>query len=1147
MQVNNILSLFKKSKVVNDVITKSKNEKYNIYCNGMTFNHTILLASTLYSINNETIVYVCDNAFHANQAYDTFCDILGYEHVNLYAIDDFMATEAIVISNELKQERLITLKNIIENNNKVIVTHVSAITKPIISKEKFIKNIINIKINKEIDVKDIINKLVKIGYNRVDATYNIGEFSVRGEVIDIFPTCLDNPIRINLDFDTIESIKYFNCETQLSFGEAINEINVLPLNELIIEESIDELEERLIKIEDNDYIKYDFSDVKESGFIDKLSKYIDYIDEANTSFLEYFESKYIAFINEPKDIDTSFLALQKEINEFKVNKFNLKKIKLNFSYDYYDVISIFKRCIYTSSSKRAIGQIELLGLYEFNGFKVIDYQNDFKELVNDIKTRSELIYICLNDVNEVEIIRQLFDDNNIEYKIVDDFYNIKPNGVNIILCSNAIGYGIRNEYICLSKNEIFKRLKNKKVKYRSVKETSLAINSKDDLKEGDYVVHYDYGIGKYLGIKTAEFSGIINDYLQIQYDNMNLLIPVDKINSLEKYIGSEGVVPKLTKIGTNEWEKKKNAVRSQLESIAKELIELQVARANMNGYTYQSDSEFQKDFEDDFEFEETKDQIKIVEEIKNDMEKGVLIDRLVCGDVGFGKTEIAMRAAFKTVYEGKQVAFMCPTTILSRQHYYSFKDRFAKYGIKLELLNRLVEPSKQREIISDLKAGKIDIVIGTHRLLNDEIRYKDLGLLIIDEEQRFGVVHKEKIKQLKNNINVLTLTATPIPRTLQMAVSGIRQLSLLETPPKDRYPIQTYVVEYSDAIIKEAIYREISRGGQVFYLHNRISDIYVVAKRVQKLVPEAKICVGHGKMSREELEDTISDYIDGKYNVLICTTIIETGIDIPNSNTLIVEEAYRLGLAQMYQIRGRVGRTDRIAYAYFTYQVDKTLTGSAEKRLQAIKEFTKIGSGYKIAVRDLAIRGAGDILGREQSGFINSLGIDMYMKLLNEAVNKAKGIKEEPKANYRIDVSKHVSRDYVSDDSIIIYIHKEINAIETYEDKVNTISILTNRFGKLSETVLDYIEERYLESQLRKIGVQKVQDGENFANIMFPVDLSSKLNPEDVFMNGYRLSDRIIIEFKEKHFIIKIKKTKLDRSWLYIMNQYLENINKMIR
>ena len=676
-----------------------------------------------------------------------------------------------------------------------------------------------------------------------------------------------------------------------------------------------------------------------------------------------------------------------------------------------------------------------------------------------------------------------------------------------------------------------------------VKETT-SINDKDDLTPGDIVVHYEYGIARYQGIKTIVTNDISQDYLKLQYDNMNLLVPMEKITELEKYVGSEGVVPKLTKLGTNEWNKKKDVVRTQLKSIAKELIELQVKRQSMKGHKYQEDSELQALFESDFEFDETNDQLKIVKSIKEEMERGCLIDQLVCGDVGFGKTEIAMRIAFKTVYEGKQVVFMAPTTILSRQHFYTFKSRFEKYGIRIELLNRLVDPQKQKEVIKSLKDGSVDIVIGTHRLLNDEIQYKDLGLLIIDEEQRFGVVHKEKIKQMKNNINVLTLTATPIPRTLQMAVTGIRTLSLLETPPKDRYPIQTYVMEHNESIIRDAIYRELARDGQVFYLHNRISDLDKLARRIKKLVPEARICIGHGKMSREELEDTISNYIDGEYNVFICTTIIETGIDIPNSNTLIVDDSNRLGLAQMYQIRGRVGRTDRIAYAYFTYNSDANLTSASQKRLNAIREFTKIGSGYKIAVRDLAIRGAGDILGREQSGFINSMGIDMYMKLLKEVINEEKGIEEEKKVYYHIDVPKHIEREYVSDDVIIIYIHKEINSISSLDDKNKTIDELTNRFGKLSSSVLEYIEERYLESLLRHFNIDKVNEAPNLITIHIPKNESSKLKGEDVLRAAYVTSDDIRIEYRSNQYIIKCTKNANERQWLFVITKFFEALEK---
>lgn len=1140
MQSNNILNLFRKNKPVNEIIEKTKLDNYNLYCNGMTFNHTILLASTIYRTNQDFVLLVFNNAFLANKAYDALCDVLGYETINLYAIDDFVANEAIAISGELKQERLNTVKSIIENKPKVIVTHVQALLKPLISLDNFKNSIVSLKQNEELDINEFTEKLNKMGYKRTSITYSIGEFSVRGEVVDIYPSCSDRPIRINLAFDEIEQIKYYNVETQITDGDKLDSFDIYPINEIINNFDMDKFRTKILSLDSSDYVKDDLSDIFELGAYDKLVKYIDYFDKDNCSFIEYLNNP-IVILNEVKDIEESALVYDKEIYEYLASKDQNGKINFKFSYDYNDIIACINRCLYSAYNKRSIGNIPLLGLYEFNGFKVIDYQNDTKEFINDMKSRDELIFIALNDSKKLEFVKTLFEENDIKYNEASDFYNIKD-GINLIICENALAHGVAGLYICITESEIFKKNKKHRFKYRSVNDNSIVINSKEELRDGDYVVHYDYGIGRYLGIVSKDYNGVKNDYLKIEYENSNLLIPVEKITDLERYVGSEGVVPKLTRLGTNEWEKKKSAVKKQLEDIAKELIELQVAREQVSGYKYQKDSEFQADFEEDFEFEETKDQIKITDEIKQDMEKGVLIDRLVCGDVGFGKTEIAMRAAFKTVYEGKQVAVLAPTTILTRQHLITFKERFEKYGIRVELLNRLVEEKKQKQIIKDLREGKVDIVIGTHRLLNDSISYKDLGLLVIDEEQRFGVVHKEKIKKLKNNVNVITLTATPIPRTLQMAISGIRQLSLLETPPKDRYPIQTYIVEYNEAIIRDAIYRELARGGQVFYLHNRISDLLLTAKKIKKLVPEAKVCIGHGKMNRDELEDTVASFIDGEYNVFVCTTIIETGIDIPNSNTLIVDEAYRLGLAQMYQIRGRVGRTDRIAYAYFTYRTDKNLSGAAEKRLSAIKEYTKIGSGYKIAVRDLAIRGAGDILGKEQSGFINSLGIDMYMKLLNEAVDKAKGTVRPEKANYRIEVSKHVEKEYVSDDNIIIYIHKEINSIDSKEDKQNIIVELTDRFGKLSKTILDYIEERYLESLLRKVGVMNVDEKDMLSTITIPYEISNSINPEKILMIGYKLSDRIIIEYKNKQFNISVKKSKSDRSWIYILTEYLEKL-----
>lgn len=1142
--MHNIIDLFKKNKVVNEILEKTKGCEYSLFCGGTTSNINTLLTSTLFNENDDFIIYVTSNSYLANIAYDSFCEVLDYENVNLYVVDDVASTEAVVISNELSQERHNTIKSIIENNKKVIVTNIEALLKPMVSYERMLSHTLKLRVGDEINTNDLVKKLVENGYDRTHITYQIGEFSVRGEVIDIFPSCHDKPIRINIAFDEIESIKVFDLETQLTKNVKLDEIIIYPINEIVLDKPLDELEESLLKIDNNSLITNDFVDIQEVKANGKLNKYIKYIDENYGSLINYFNNNYQIVFDDITNIKNSYEATLKETYEYYQNNYNSLKLELTYLNSLDSLILECKKKIYLAENKKGLPQLKLAGLFDIKGYKTYDYENNMPNIVSDMKENRKQIYFTFKNNKSLELIKELFDANEIKYNILNSFDEQGKENISLIESNNAISYGLFGEYEVISDNQIFSKNIKKKTHYRSVNENTITISSKDDLVPGDIVVHYDYGIARYKGIKTVELNNIVEDYLQLQYENMDLLVPMDKITDLEKYIGSEGVIPKLTKVGTNDWAKKKNVVREQLENIAKELIELQIKREKLEGYKYQKDSEFQKLFENDFEFDETNDQLKIVDEIKKEMERGVLIDRLICGDVGFGKTEIAMRIAFKTVYEGKQVAFMAPTTILSRQHYHTFVDRFARYGIKIALLNRLVEPSEQKRIIKNLKEGNIDIIIGTHRLLNDEISYKDLGLLIVDEEQRFGVTHKEKIKQLKNNINVLTLTATPIPRTLQMAVTGIRSLSLLETPPKDRYPIQTYVMEHNDMIIKDAIYRELARNGQVFYLHNRISDLDVLARKIHRLVPEARVVIGHGKMTREELEDVISSYIDGKYNVLLCTTIIETGIDIPNSNTLIVDCADRLGLAQMYQIRGRVGRTDRIAYAYFTYETDKVLSGASEKRLAAIKEFTKIGSGYKIAVRDLAIRGAGDILGREQSGFINSLGIDMYLKLLNEVVNKEKGIVEEQKLTYKIDVSKHVEREYVSDDTIIIYIHKEINRISSKDDKEKIIVELTDRFGKLSDAVLNYIEERYLESLLRSYNIEKIHEAPNLVTIIMPKNVSSKYRGEDILMTGYRINDRFSFEYRSNQYIIKLTKDNMDYSWLYLATEYFEKLRE---
>lgn len=1141
--MSNILELFKKDKKISYLKNAIVEDKYDYLVNNLSVNHGYLLTFLVFMQRKEFVFYLAPNQFQANQAYDAFCQLVGYENVNLYVYDELISSELLAVSDELKNERLYTIKNIYNNRPTIIVTHLQAVLKPLLQKEKILNEIIRFKKNEEININEVIKKLISLGYKKTPTTEQIGDFSVRGEVIDIYSNYYDEPIRINL-FDTeIETIKHFNSETQRSTN-TIDEAIIFPLNELVYDEDdIISFNKKINLLSSNlpNFVLNDFEDLINYSNLEKLNKYIKYLTDEQVTIFDYVTDKTVIY-SEPTRIFENYEQLIVDLNNYIENLDIPNNLELFFYFDVNNIFFNVERKIYLTEFIQTIPNIKIDNIYSLNGYKVIDYQNDIKNLVFDLKANKNKTFVfAITQKERLNLLKEILIDNEIEVNIIEDFDNVKSNKINIILCENSLSFGfIDSNLEVLTEQEIFKKYKLAKGKFRSTLQQAKPLSSKEDLKIGDYVVHYDYGIGKYKGIKTISLKDVRNDYIMLEYLNMELYIPVEKISLLEKYQGTEGTVPKLTSIGKGEWDKKKKRIKEKLESIALDLIKIQAAREENKGITYPKDNEYQKLFEDDFEFEETKDQLKTINEIKKDMEDGKIIDRLICGDVGYGKTEIAMRIAFKTVFNNRQVAYLAPTTILSRQHYNTFKERFAKYGVRVELLNRLVSKKHQEKIIADLKAGLVDIVIGTHRLLSEDIKYLNLGLLVVDEEQRFGVVHKEKIKRLKENVNVLTLTATPIPRTLQMSIMGVRQLSLIETPPKDRYPIQTYVLEENDVIIKEAIYRELARDGQVFYLHNRIDSLDRLERKIKRLIPEARIITAHGKMSKNELENAFQSFVDKEYNVLLCTTIIETGIDIPNTNTIIIDRADHLGLSQIYQIRGRVGRSDRIAYAYLLYDKNKVLTQDAIKRLNAIKEFTNLGSGYKIAVRDLTIRGAGDILGKEQSGFVDAIGLDMYLKMLNEAINKVKGISEvEEDKKINIEISKHVDESYVSDDDIKILIHKEIYKIKTKEDKLNLIKEFEDRFGKLNQEILIYIEERYLQTLLKKFDVNNLMETSTQVTILFSKVATKKISAEKLFMSATKISNQIDFEYKNDQIIIKIKKEPKDKTWIFILSDLL--------
>lgn len=1136
--MNNIVSLFNNDDRVKEVLKTIDEASFALLISNTTLNHNYLLAYAAFLKTNNFVVYVASNLYQATLAYEAFCKLLGFQDVCFYAVDEIVAAELLAVSSEFRFERIHTLEAIYNNSPKIIVTHTNAVARPIFPKDNFMKHIINLKEKEVIDMESFINSLVTIGYKKVPITQTIGSFSVRGEVIDIFPINQEEPVRIDLFDNEIEYLKIFDPETQKT-TKPIKELKIFPINEIIYDNP-EEVATKIAKNINNSEIEKDLEDIKNYNNIERLHKYIKYFTNEVSNIFEYMEAKTV-FFEDIKKIKDNYEKTILELNEYLNTKEIYKHLNLCFYNDFYSILHNNKQ-MFLTQFKQSLNDIQLSQIIDLAGYMVIDYQNDIKNFLTDLVENKKTFIITMHTEQSLGLLKEIFSERQIKYNECKIFSEIVANNINIILVENALSFGFINTFEVIDEEQIFKKMKLKKTKYRSAYQNTIPINSKEELQPNDYIVHYDYGIGKYLGIKTVELGDIKNDYILLQFANMELYIPVENINLLEKYQASEGVVPKLTNIGTNEWEKKKAKVREKLESIAKELIAVQAVREEKKGYKYQEDDEIQEQFENDFEFQETPDQLKTVEEIKRDMEEGIIVDRLVCGDVGYGKTEIAMRIALKTVLNNKQVAYLAPTTILTRQHYYSFKERFAKYGIRVEVLNRFIEGKKEKEILEGLKKGSIDIVIGTHKLLNEGIVYKDLGLLIVDEEQRFGVTHKEKIKQYKNNINVITLTATPIPRTLQMSIMGIRQLSLIETPPQNRYPVQTYVLEENKVVIKEAIYREIGRGGQVFYLHNRISDLDMVYRKLQRLVPEARILVAHGKMDKLSLEEAMEAFIDKEFDVLLCTTIIETGIDIPNTNTLIVDMADRLGLAQMYQIRGRVGRSDRVSYAYFMFEEDKVLTDAGTKRLNAIKEFTTLGSGYRIAVRDLAIRGAGDILGREQSGFIDSVGLDLYMKLLSEAINKIKGeeVHIEEKKNWNVEVSNHVSNNYVSDDDIKIYIHKKIAQIKTKTDKENIILELTDRFGRLSEEIKLYIDKKYMDSLLTQMGVETLREKDAQIEIVFSQDASNRIDASKLVAKGIKEANAFF-EYRNKKIIMEIPKTPKEKIWIKKLINVLES------
>ena len=1074
------------------------------------------------------VVIVTANLYQAQKVYDLLSGLL--EEIYFYPKDDFISTELLTESFEFELDRINALKAVFDDSRKkIIVTSLTGLLNKVPKKENYLKNIVKLTKGEEIKPADLMLRLVEAGYSRSYTIEKQGEVSLRGSILDIYPINETKAYRLDFFGNEIDTIKVLDVESQRSSNEQ-KEIVVMPVYEVFFsgeEKKIirffinNRLTDKTLSDKTKEKFENDLASLDETSNYSLLQKYLSLFIKENYSFLDYIPDKTLCFFDF-ESIEKQDAIIRNELAEYLSNfKGYLREYDFLNSLDF----SSYNNTVFFTNQKRfsAIKDCSLPSR------DVSDYESRYDVFVLDLKNlyNDETVLLSLSE-KTLPVISDMLKENKISFHLVKDV--VKKGCINL-LSTEFIPFDFREDKIVsITEDKIFKSHKTRSGTYMSEIETK-RLKSISELKVGDYVVHYDYGIGQFLEITSMTLGGRTCDYIHIKYDgDDSVYIPTENFSILSKYAGEDGYVPKLSKLNSGEWEKTKTSVRHKAADLAQKLLQIYSKREETSGFKYLPDDEVQSEFESDFQYELTKDQADAIAQTKTDMESGKLMDRLVCGDVGFGKTEVALRAAFKAVLSGKQVAYLAPTTILARQHYYTFKERMDKFGVEVGLLSRFVAPKEIKATIEKTKKGLVDVVIGTHRLLSKDIQFKDLGLVIIDEEQRFGVEAKEKLKEIKMSVDVLTLTATPIPRTLQMAITGIKNISLIETAPKGRYPIQTYVLERNDYIVKDAIERELSKGGQVFYLFNRIDGINSIGEYVHKLVPDARIAIIHGQMDKETIEDTIESFINKNLDVLISTTIIETGIDIPNVNTLIIHDADRYGLSQLYQIKGRVGRSDKISYAYLMYDKNKVLTDDAAKRLQAIKDFTELGSGFKIAVRDLTTRGAGEILGREQSGFMNKVGVELYLKLLDEEVKKLEGKEPEKKEeDLKVVMSRHLDPGYISDDYMKIEVHTKISKLASKKELSDYVSELTDRFGPVNDNLLEYMYAKLYENLLNRSGFERVEIDDEKVVMVIGAEKSKTTDASSLFKYAYDISQLFGFYYKaRKIFLVyNSKSTKL--------------------
>lgn len=1034
---------------------------------------------------------------------------------------EIVTYDYIAESKDLPYERIEALNKIYSNDVEVVITTIEAIMQKMLPKKTLYKNVLKFKVGQSYDLEEIKQVLVNLGYARCDLIEAKGQFSARGGILDVAITDKKG-VRIEFWGDDIDSIRYFNISTQRS-TEMIKEIEIFPSHEFVLEKGLEEvcksIEEKYNEDVYKDNVKSDIEQIAEGNYISKIDKYFDSFYTNTTNLLDYIQDDYIIFLDEVSKIKArakNILIDNENIQKAMLDKDKIIPEAILNVYEYEDLLPeiLNNKTVYLE--KQDIGVVDeetatakRSGI-RFNTREVNFYKSGMELFLEEIEkaiNEKKTVIILGGNEESSQKLSLLLLEKEIPHKYIEKLEDTIPEGIAVV-STGVMSTGFENydlNLLVISSEELF----SKDTKKRRKAHTDFSQGEKvvfADLKVGDFVVHKTHGIGQFIGVNTIKTDEITKDYIKIKYRDEDILyIPTNQLDNIRKYIGGGEKEPKLNRLGSKEWSNTKNKVKSNLQEVARNLIELYAKRQKVKGYAFEKDTPWQTQFENSFPYVETDDQLRCIEEVKKDMEKDKPMDRLLCGDVGYGKTEVAIRAAFKACMSQKQVAYLVPTTVLANQQYESFKERMEEFAINVELLNRFRTKKEQDEVVKKLKLGEVDVVIGTHRILSKDVEFKDLGLLIIDEEHRFGVKDKEKIKELKTNIDVLTMTATPIPRTLHMSIVGVRDMSVIYEPPQNRRPVQTYVLEYDEEVVREAITKELERNGQVFYLYNNVEGIIKKRNEVADLVPEAKVGFAHGKMTGKELEEIMLDFINKKIDVLVCTTILESGIDIPNANTIIVENADRLGLAQLYQIRGRVGRSNIQSYAYVTYKPDKLLSEVADKRLKAIKEFTEFGSGFKIAMRDLEIRGAGSLLGEIQHGHMDQVGYDTYCKLLDEVVKEMQGVevKEEQDVQIDVNISSYIPDEYIENSSQKIEIYQNIALARTEEDIENVTDEMLDRYGQIPEEVNNLLEIARIKELCKKAHVIKISQRRE--SIVFNFDANNfNMKIVDILLKKYR-------------------------------------------